>query len=170
MADPADFDQSKTSNLGYEPDQIKVRPILIYTVILILVVLLTCFAMAAVMAYFSKLDSERQQRQPPLFADEVGQYTGPRLQESPTLDMQRMKEKTTDRLNSYGWVDPEAGIVHIPIAKAIELLAQPTRTDDPNHQEPIESEVDRDSSPAVDRSQDNDVDKNHNAEPKSNKG
>jgi hypothetical protein len=37
------------------------------------------------------------------------------------------------RLNSYGWMDRSNGIVHIPIARAMELLLQrglPTRTND----------------------------------------
>ncbi|PYX87325.1 MAG: hypothetical protein DMG68_12200 [Acidobacteria bacterium] len=34
----------------------------------------------------------------------------------------RLKEE--EILNSYGWVDPKAGVAHIPIEKAMELLAQ----------------------------------------------
>jgi hypothetical protein len=40
----------------------------------------------------------------------------------------RMQEEQT--LNSYGWVDHSAGVVHIPIDRAMQLLAQrglPTR-------------------------------------------
>ena len=40
----------------------------------------------------------------------------------------RMQEEQT--LNSYGWVDQQAGVVRIPIDRAMELLAQrglPTR-------------------------------------------
>ncbi len=40
----------------------------------------------------------------------------------------RMQEEKT--LNSYGWVDQQAGVMHIPIDRAMQLLAQrglPTR-------------------------------------------
>lgn len=124
MADIAKSNQPSADQLGYEPDKIHVRPILTFTVVLVTVVLITCFALVAVMSYFSTLDSERQQLQPPLFADDKGQYAGPRLQESPTLDMQRMRDEAADRLNSYGWVDREANIAHIPIERAIKLFAQ----------------------------------------------
>jgi hypothetical protein len=127
MGSTADFDQPTADELGYEPDKINVRAILIFIIVLVIVVLVTCFTLVGVMAYFSKLDSEREQRQPMLFADEAGQYTGPRLQESPTQDMQSMREETTARLNSYGWVDRQAGIAHIPIEKAIEVYARSTQ-------------------------------------------
>ena len=29
-----------------------------------------------------------------------------------------------DQLNSYGWVDQKAGVAHIPIERAMELIAQ----------------------------------------------
>ena len=48
---------------------------------------------------------------PKLEEDERGQLNGIRLNEENTL-------------NSYGWVDEKAGVVHIPIERAIELTAQ----------------------------------------------
>ena len=32
--------------------------------------------------------------------------------------------KQEDQLNSYGWVDQKAGVAHIPIERAMELIAQ----------------------------------------------
>ena len=48
----------------------------------------------------------------------------PRLQvvEKRTLQEQQAIER--ERLHGYGWVDRQAGVVHIPIEKAIELTAQ----------------------------------------------
>jgi hypothetical protein len=47
----------------------------------------------------------------------------PRLQASPTRDMQEMRRIENARLQSYGWIDQTAGIARIPIDKAMELLA-----------------------------------------------
>jgi len=47
----------------------------------------------------------------------------PRLQASPTRDMQEMRRTENIRLQSYGWIDQTAGIARIPIDQAIELLA-----------------------------------------------
>ena len=47
----------------------------------------------------------------------------PRLQASPTRDMQEMRRTENTRLQSYGWIDQTAGIARIPIDQAMELLA-----------------------------------------------
>ncbi len=48
----------------------------------------------------------------------------PRLQVAPGTDLDRLRTNEDSALNSYGWVDREAGIVHIPIDKAIDLVAE----------------------------------------------
>jgi hypothetical protein len=55
---------------------------------------------------------------------------GPRLQTDPHQDLQAWLGAENAVLQSYGWVDQEAGIARIPIARAMELLAArglPTR-------------------------------------------
>ena len=47
----------------------------------------------------------------------------PRLQASPTRDMQEVRRSENTRLQSYGWIDQAAGIARIPIDQAMELLA-----------------------------------------------
>jgi hypothetical protein len=47
----------------------------------------------------------------------------PRLQTSPTRDMQEMLRAENARLQSYGWIDRTFGIARIPIDRAMELLA-----------------------------------------------
>jgi hypothetical protein len=48
----------------------------------------------------------------------------PRLQVLPQRDRQLLRAEENAVLQSYGWVDRQAGIVHIPIARAMELLAE----------------------------------------------
>jgi hypothetical protein len=45
------------------------------------------------------------------------------LQVQPQTDLERMRATEEAILNSYGWVDREAGIVRIPIDRAMEVLA-----------------------------------------------
>jgi hypothetical protein len=47
----------------------------------------------------------------------------PRLQASPTRDIQEMRRTENTKLQSYGWIDQTAGIARIPIDQAMELLA-----------------------------------------------
>ena len=47
----------------------------------------------------------------------------PRLQTHPIRDLRDLRAAEDAVLTSYGWVDRKAGIVRIPIARAMELLA-----------------------------------------------
>ena len=49
--------------------------------------------------------------EPRLETDERNEMTEPRLEEE-------------EHLNSYGWVDQKAGVVHIPIERAMQLIAE----------------------------------------------
>jgi hypothetical protein len=48
----------------------------------------------------------------------------PRLQRSPILDLQRFKAAEDQILTGYGWVDQQKGVVHIPVDRAMDILAQ----------------------------------------------
>ena len=48
----------------------------------------------------------------------------PRLQIAPHEDLEQKRRREDPILNSYGWVDPKAGVVRLPIDRAIELVAQ----------------------------------------------
>lgn len=48
----------------------------------------------------------------------------PRLQTNPRADLRELRESEDKRLDSYGWVDRNAGIVHIPIDQAMKLTLQ----------------------------------------------
>ena len=48
----------------------------------------------------------------------------PRLQVSAPKDLKQYKAAQEEILNSYGWVDQKAGIVRIPIDRAMDILVQ----------------------------------------------
>jgi len=48
---------------------------------------------------------------------------GPQLLVEPELAMKAMRHREEARLKTYGWIDQEKGIVHIPIERAIDMLA-----------------------------------------------
>lgn len=39
-------------------------------------------------------------------------------------EWRQLKASETEQLNSYGWVDEQAGYVHIPIDRAMDLVLQ----------------------------------------------
>jgi hypothetical protein len=48
----------------------------------------------------------------------------PRLEERPAVELKAFRDAEDQALSSYGWVDQKNGVVHIPIDRAIDLLAQ----------------------------------------------
>ncbi|HEY7494835.1 MAG TPA: hypothetical protein VIH59_27505, partial [Candidatus Tectomicrobia bacterium] len=61
----------------------------------------------------------------------------PRLQVAPAQELQQLHAEEDAILHSYGWVDQPAGVVRIPIERAMELLAErglPVRHEQPGGQ------------------------------------
>ncbi|MFA6956347.1 MAG: hypothetical protein WC538_10785 [Thermoanaerobaculia bacterium] len=50
--------------------------------------------------------------------------TGSLLQPDPVRDMSEMRTAQLGKLNSYGWIDRDKGIVHVPIEKAMALAIE----------------------------------------------
>lgn len=80
--------------------------------------------------------SATQQLGPPAspFAEIQTAPRGPVLQVQPALELKDLRQGENDKLNSYGWVDQKAGIVRIPIDRAMELLVKngmPLRSGNP---------------------------------------
>ena len=48
----------------------------------------------------------------------------PPLQTAPDEDLARFRAAEQARLGSVGWVDRASGIVHIPVARAMQMLAE----------------------------------------------
>jgi hypothetical protein len=51
-------------------------------------------------------------------------YPAPQLQPDPHEDWLRFHQAELKKLNSYGWVNKQAGIVHIPINQAMRDIVQ----------------------------------------------
>ncbi len=61
---------------------------------------------------------------PPLFEPLPVPPGQPRLQRNPRADMTEYQRRMEQRLQGVGWVDRRAGVVHIPIERAMTLLLE----------------------------------------------
>jgi hypothetical protein len=52
----------------------------------------------------------------------------PRLQADPGLNLEPFLQEQREKLNRYGWVSRDSGIVHIPIERAMELVVKMGQT------------------------------------------
>src|SRR5581483_1783229 len=57
-------------------------------------------------------------------ANEIQRFPEPRLEENERTELGNFRYGEEEKLNSYGWVDEKAGVAHIPIADAMQLIAQ----------------------------------------------
>jgi hypothetical protein len=94
---------------------------------------------------YGLLDRYEQRHQPPLnpLATPVEsrsrqvppnarlKFPEPRLEVNERTELTGVILQQEERLNSYGWMDEKSGVVHIPIERAMQLIAQrglPTRS------------------------------------------
>lgn len=49
---------------------------------------------------------------------------GPQLQPRPEEDLARYRAQVDERLTTWGWVDRDKNVAHIPIERAIEMVAE----------------------------------------------
>ena len=84
------------------------------------------------------MDARQKERQPPpsplvqqvesdtriVSPDEIKKFPQPRLERNERVEINDFRLKEEQTLNSYGWVDQKAGVVRIPIERAMQLVAQ----------------------------------------------
>jgi hypothetical protein len=124
----------------FEREDLGAKPILTFLITLTVGCVLVALVLRGMYSYLSAYENHHQPVQSPLVPParvetrmvtpgDIARFPQPRLEGDELLeinDFRRLEEK----LNSYGWVDQQAGVVRIPIERAIQLVAQrglPTR-------------------------------------------
>ncbi len=112
-------------DVKYEHTDASVRGVVWFLAMLTVAGFLIHLVLAGMYKYFAGPGISLYQRQP---AGEVYSMKprppAPALQPDPVADFNELRALQVQRLNSYGWVDQKAGMVHIPIGNAMELLVQ----------------------------------------------
>jgi hypothetical protein len=110
-----------TENAGYETRDVGPRGIVLLGTGLVVV---TACAMLLLSWLFHRLEDRATRSDPPEspLADEAGPPPGPQLELN--LKFTDYEHADRSRLESYGWIDKEQRVVHIPIEQAMQLLSQ----------------------------------------------
>ena len=111
------------SHRGHETSDVNIRKILAVGSGLLLLTFLSMLAMVWVFDYMEQRQAG-QDTPVPDFAVNRPLPPEPRLQVTPSQDLQAIRSAEDAELNSYGWVDKDQGVVRIPIDRAMELLLQ----------------------------------------------
>jgi len=107
----------------HESSDVTIRPVAVFIAVLFGSVVAVMALMAWLYGFFS-----RHQPQPVIVPSPLvsARQTPPepRLQAVPALDLRALRAAEARALSTYGWVDPKAGVVRIPIDRAMDLLAE----------------------------------------------
>lgn len=108
---------------GHEIRDVSVRLVTWFAIGLVLASAFIYLGLAALFALFKRQHPSpdapsRIALHPQIVAPE------PRLQTSPAADLERFRATEETLLHGYGWIDRPAGIIHIPIERAMDLIAQ----------------------------------------------
>jgi hypothetical protein len=86
--------------------------------------LIILFGLWFLFDYFLHREEKKGPMLPSRVTSNAIQPPEPRLQATPVLDLQAMRAAEDQLLDNYRWVDPDRGIVSIPIDRAIDIIAQ----------------------------------------------
>jgi hypothetical protein len=110
---------------AHEESDISVRSVGKFGVWIVVGVLLS---MGLMWLLFNRLESREQAREvppPPMAkANPQTQPPEPRLEQDPIQSLAEFRAAEEARIHSYAWIDPEKGVVQLPIERAMELVAK----------------------------------------------
>lgn len=119
-----------TVTAGHETTDVNVKGIFLFALALIFSVAVFLVGIAVVFKGFGflngKLDARRPMQEPGA-ASQVKiapDYQGPLLQVKPEEDLRGMRVGNATDLRTYTWIDRQAGVVRLPVDRAMDLLAE----------------------------------------------
>jgi hypothetical protein len=124
-----DVSHIHTAGVAHEESDVEVGGVAWFTAGLALLMVLTAVLMWGMFRFFAR--TELRKEPPPTSLTKEKKPEGdnpelmfpePRLQQQPLLDLQKYRDDESEKLTKYGWVDPAAGVVSIPIEEAKKKL------------------------------------------------
>ena len=116
---------AENPSVHHETSDVNVRAILGFGAGLLLVAVAIHVAIWLLFGYFEGREAQPVQVDYPLAVGEGNRLPPePRLQTNPREDLRDLRAKEDAILESYGWVDRNAGVVRIPIDEAMKLTVQ----------------------------------------------
>jgi len=116
-------DQSTDLQTGYELSDLKPGYIALFGIGLVIAVGLAV-VITSLFVHYRALQHARQETPVPRLAREREVTPEPRLEVGAPNELRQLRAAEEAALNSYGWVDKDAGIVKIPVDRAMEILAK----------------------------------------------
>jgi len=110
---------------GHETTDAQIGPLVLFAVFLAATVLVCAVLAIGLYKYLDQREQAEKAGRYPLAAGTVRPLPPPpRLQTYPFDDIRAFRKEEAKILNHYAWVDQNAGVVRIPIERAIDVLAE----------------------------------------------
>ena len=111
--------------VGHETTDADIGPLVRFAVFLTATVLVCAVLTIGLYKYLDQREQAEKAGRYPLAAGTVRPLPPPpRLQTYPFDDIQAFRKEEAKTLDHYAWVDQHAGVVRIPIERAIDVLAE----------------------------------------------
>lgn len=114
---------SPNPKTGYEPSDLRPQAITAFAAVLA-VILGAVFLVSYWMYRQYRSDQAKEPAAASSLVSRVEIFPEPRLQVHAPQDLKELRAAEEATLNSFGWVDQNAGIARIPIDQAMKLLAE----------------------------------------------
>ena len=122
------------NDLGFEREDLGSRPIFGFMITLVVVGVLIYYVLWGMFHLLDAYNRTHQRAVSPLVQptmetrtvvpNQIQQFPEPRLEDNERTELNDFRYREEQILNSYGWVEGQTGVAHIPITRAMELLAQ----------------------------------------------
>lgn len=112
----------QSTHSGYEATDARITPLAqtgLFITALVIASFVGMLVLFRVLAYYQELFDDPV---PPLVANRIA-TTAPRLQVDPPKQKVELAQSEAALLNSYGWIDQQVKVVHIPIERAMDLVS-----------------------------------------------
>ena len=120
----SDPQTTRTNGGGHERRDVTFKPLAIAALALVAALVVAVFGMERLFDYLAAREAARSGPASPLAASRREGPPEPRLQTAPLEDLQALRDHEESVLDSYGWVDRAAGIVRIPIERAMAITLE----------------------------------------------
>ena len=129
-----DSHHNHRDDLGFEREDLGARPVIGFIISLVIAGVLIYYIIWGIFYFLDSYNAKNQQVRTPLVQmktnarevqeNDVQRFPEPRLEQNEVTELNGFRSQEEERLNSYGWVDQKAGVAHIPIERAMQLIAQ----------------------------------------------
>jgi hypothetical protein len=111
--------------VSHERKDVNVFQITAFGIGLLISTIVVVFAMWALFDFFySREDKKNAPNPPAMMTERLKLPPEPRLQAEPKIELKELRQDEDTILNNFGWIDPNKGIVRIPIDQAIDIVAR----------------------------------------------